>query len=118
MVEIWFVLIDGKCEGPYSIPQLKRNTRITPDTYVWKEGFTEWKPMRSVPELKEVFTDDPKTLPPKEDEKKAANLKKLTLSGQEELTLDFRRDLPPIIFWIIIGLIVLSYFIHKTFFNS
>lgn len=118
MGEIWFILIKGKCEGPYSAIQLKKDNRITPDTYVWREGFLNWQPMGSVPELKEIFKDKTKKAPPpdEDEEKKAADLKKFKLTGQDELTLDLKRDLPPIIFWIIIGLIILSYYLQKVFF--
>lgn len=119
MDEIWFILIKRKQEGPYSVTQLKKDNRITPDTYVWREGFSNWLPIRSVPELKEIFKDETKKPSPKDEdeEKKAADLKKIKLSGQDELTLDLKRDLPPIIIWIIIGLIILSYYLQKVFFS-
>lgn len=63
MNKIWFIWIDGMKEGPYNAIDLKRDPRITPDTLVWKEGFKEWKAIRHVGELKEIFKDKPESKP-------------------------------------------------------
>lgn len=58
MEKIWYIKIYGKREGPYSIIDLKRDRRITPDTLVWRKGFDCWQPIRYVPELQIIFEED------------------------------------------------------------
>ncbi len=67
MLKEWYILIAEKQEGPYSIADLRKDSRITPDTMVWKQGFEKWLPMRDVPELKNLFEDaaeDKDNVPP------------------------------------------------------
>ncbi len=111
---VWFIFIQGKQEGPYSVLELKRDLRITPDTLVWKEGFLHWVPIRQVLELKEVFADDSK---PKQTDEEAQwfKLNEASLDQQKELALHLGRDLPPILFWILVGLIILSYIYYKSY---
>ncbi len=59
----WFILVNGNQEGPYSLRDLKRHPQVTPDTLVWKKGWKEWMAIRFVPELKDVFKDEPGTKP-------------------------------------------------------
>lgn len=57
-MRIWYIRINNKVEGPYSVSELKRDRRITPDTWVRKEGETAWLRIRDIPELKEFFNED------------------------------------------------------------
>ncbi len=94
----WFIQLDGHSEGPFSIEDLKKEYRITPDTLAWREGQGEWLPMRSIPELKEVFADDNQA-PASENEQE---FKPQKLLGEDEvLTVNFP---PP---YLITGLLLL-----------
>ena len=102
MEKIWFIIIKGKKEGPYSFYDLRRDCRITPDTFVWKEGFFKWKKLRDVPELKEVFADE------KNGKNHLIDKGNLILSPQEEIILDLQKE-PPYLFWMLIILCILLY---------
>lgn len=116
MDKIWFIQIEDHQEGPYSIEDLKSDHRITPDTLVWREGFSTWIPIRQVNELKEIF-EEPKPVQPsdEEEEKKSKDKKTKTFgNGRDELAIDLQRDYPPI-FWLLVVLIILSYFLYRLF---
>lgn len=105
--KIWFININGKREGPFSISDLKRDLRITPDTLVWREGFAEWKKMRDVQELKEVFADE------KSKDKEDLNGKGCLLATpRDEIILDLRKE-PPYLFWMM--MIILLALLYATF---
>lgn len=108
MEKEWFIHIEGKQEGPFSIKDLKNDHRLTPDTLVWKKGMKKWMPIRSIPELKEIFEDEVK--PQIEEFKK----KPLPSNGKDEVVLDMRGDLPPILIWILaLLLLILLYRVIK-----
>lgn len=92
MEKIWYIKIQDKQQGPYSIEQLKAMREVTPDTLVWSPALKEWVPMRSVPELKDVFKDpeEPEEELPCPDEQKVAT----------ELVLELPTAIPPLPFWI------------------
>lgn len=97
----WFVVLKGKVEGPFSLLSLKRMEQVTPDTYVWKEGMEGWKRARDVEELAELFFDE-----------NSKNEEEEILAGSEEgedLALSLPNEQPPILFWIIFFLILITY---------
>lgn len=98
-IQEWYVQIDGHTKGPLSILDMRKEWQITPDTLVWKEGFTEWRPIRQVPELKTLFEDPPakKPIAPIIEP-----LKKQPITTEEVLTVNFP---PP---YLITGLIVIA----------
>ena len=57
MLQEWYILVDGEQEGPYDVEELMADFRLTPDTFVWKEGLENWKPIREVPELRDLFNE-------------------------------------------------------------
>jgi len=47
----WYYVDAGKSTGPISEPQLVdliKAGKVTPDTLLWREGMTEWKPCKGV----------------------------------------------------------------------
>ena len=109
MDKIWYLAYNGKQEGPYSLSDLKKDARITPDHFVWKEGFDGWKKIRDVPELKELFQDQEKT---KNDEEPLEGSKKGPFA-QDELVLEMGG--PPSVFWIFIAVIIIAYLLGQLF---
>lgn len=50
----WHAVVNGDQQGPFAMTQLREmmaSGSIDPETYVWKDGFTDWKPMKDVPDL-------------------------------------------------------------------
>lgn len=108
MDAVWYIKIDGREEGPYSVGQLKRDCRITPDTLVRKKGSKSWTPIRYVAELKEIFADEESV--PLHQKKKGKELSLAT----DELVLDYRNDnFPFLFFWILIMTLILSYILNR-----
>ena len=110
MKKIWFLDINGQLKGPYSVRDLKRDSRVTPDTLVWKEGFAHSVPIRNVPELKEVFTDkeprkeEPSTGPERMGAKQLNDLMIMEMSQE-----------PPFLMWVILvlTLFLLAWYLHR-----
>lgn len=108
-LKVWFVLIQNKKEGPYEFKDLKLLPQMTPDTFVWKEGFENWKRARDVPELKALF----------EDEEESIDLHdkfKVKTFPQEDSTLVIDdSNFPFMFYWIIILILILLYLFYQLF---
>lgn len=53
-LSIWHLVVEGEQRGPFTLEQLRHFQEagtVTHETYVWREGFAEWKPIREVPDL-------------------------------------------------------------------
>lgn len=51
----WFVAIDGKSLGPFSIEQIRgglNSGQYSGNTLVWRDGFADWQPLGRVQEIK------------------------------------------------------------------
>lgn len=53
----WYILVDQQELGPYSLEELRRDLRFTPDTPVRRKKNEEWVSARFINELQEVFKD-------------------------------------------------------------
>jgi len=54
----WYIVVDGEQKGPLPANELSRlfaKGSVGLDSYVWKEGFGDWKVASEVPELKDIF---------------------------------------------------------------
>lgn len=111
MDKIWFVLINNVQEGPFSFDDLKSDHRLTPDTLAWREGFTEWKKIREILELKELFQESSSEEEGDKDELKPLKTEPL----QDELVLDMGQAQPPYILWLLLALITLLYVVLKLY---
>lgn len=118
MEKVWYVEIDGQREGPFSLTEMRNDHRITPDTRAWKLGFSHWKPIREIPELKELFRDA-KT--PEEGEEPEEELEpefrqkpKKAPFPQDELALDIGNE-PPYLFWMLIAAAIIAYFLSQLY---
>lgn len=103
----WFVRIDEEKEGPFSINDLRADSRITPDTPAWKKGFSQWLPIRNIPELQVIFEDE-ETIQTPNDLRKS--FKKLE---NEEIALDWRDNNPYFFYLLIVLAILFAYLIYE-----
>ncbi len=85
----------------------QKNIYFTPDTFVWKKGFLNWVPARSVFELQDLFKDDlePQDLHEEEISKKLRG--ELVLRDPAILTL--RQDPSPYILLLLLLLLIILY---------
>jgi predicted Zn finger-like uncharacterized protein len=54
----WYIVVDGEQQGPLrpiDLSQLFAKGSVGLDSYVWKEGFDDWKAAGDVPELAQVL---------------------------------------------------------------
>ena len=54
----WYIVVDGEQKGPLrpiELSQLFAKGSVGLDSYVWKEGFDDWKAAGDVPDLAQVF---------------------------------------------------------------
>lgn len=108
MDKIWYVEINHRPEGPFSVAELKVDYRLTPDTRVWKKGFTKWLPIRNVPELcKQLFVENkPSSI---DDFTEDSSFKSI---GSDQLIMEANIE-PPYLFWILVILTIFTYlFFH------
>ena len=69
MNNYYFVVLNEKKEGPYTLEQLK-NIKLSQNTLVWRSDFNDWKLISDVDELKDyVIIQPPKTEIEEIDEK-------------------------------------------------
>lgn len=107
MEKVWFILLKGKKEGPYSLQDLKQDLRISPDTLVWREGFEKWEPIGEVEELKEVFEEEENA--PEEEPQES-------LPADEEITLQLKEDPPSLLpLFALLTLCLIVYILMKLF---
>lgn len=61
-----YAIIDGVQQGPFSIGEVMEKMRqgaITPQTYVWKQGMSNWLPAEQVDDLAPAQGSIPPQLP-------------------------------------------------------
>jgi hypothetical protein len=102
----WYIFLDNSKQGPFNIKELKKNRRVNPDTLVWKEGFKDWVPIRSIKELREVFEDENKP----QEKAKIDPLSPDILD--EEVTLTMQQDPFQFLLWILILILSLIYVLY------
>lgn len=107
----WFILVDGKQEGPYSPEDLNSHSKLTPDTLVWKKGWKEWIAIRHVRELKDVFKDKPAPKPLTENGKKGV----ITDLSTDQATLTISQDPFHPYLWILLIISFMIYLIYLLY---
>ncbi len=63
---VYYAVIDGKCEGPYSLTELSRliaDKKIVKETYVWKPGMASWDIVQNVSEVLSLVALTPPPVP-------------------------------------------------------
>jgi uncharacterized protein (TIGR00266 family) len=64
----WYAAVEGKQEGPFSTEQILTNLHngvFSPTTYVWKQGFENWREISQCAELSSPSAFAPPNLPQK-----------------------------------------------------
>ncbi len=67
----WYIVVDGEQRGPLppiELSQLFAKGSVHLDSYVWKEGFDDWKVAGDVPELVQILGGVGSTRPSQTDE--------------------------------------------------
>lgn len=106
----WYLIINGKKNGPFSISDLKRDKSVTPDSLIWKEGFDQPIPIRLIPELKDLFKDDQNI-----DEDEEENNKSLAnLTPKGEIVIDWHETPPSLFLWFLLLIIVIVYVLYQS----
>lgn len=101
---IWFIIVNGKKQGPFTFDQLAEHPDLTPFTLVWKKGFSKWLPIGQVPELAKIF------------EKKEDSLRthKPSFKNGSEIILEAsNHGFFPSIWWVLLTLLIFIYVIVK-----
>lgn len=110
--KIWLIVIKNKIYGPFSLLELKKNPVITPDTLAKKVDDRTWKPIKKIPELKQIFYDEESE--DQEDEEKKA----LKVGGKGEAILsDISIDPGHFFIWLLIVIIILTYASYRIFYD-
>ena len=68
MNTLWYAAIEGQQQGPFSTEQMReylQNGTYTAHTFVWRQGFADWQPVASCPELTAAPSSAPPGYPPK-----------------------------------------------------
>lgn len=97
--KVWYIKLNDREEGPLSVAELRCHPAVTPDTLVRREGEVEWRPLREVKELADIFQDNENEKPPPKPP--------IPLEG-DELTMDLLEP-SPFRFWLLAIIIVLIY---------
>lgn len=116
MKKIWFIDVDGKLIGPFTVFQLRNFPGLTPDTLVWREGFRYSLPIRSIPELRDLFEDSEPLNPDEEEgESEPTRVKFSKGPTADEMALDLRAAPPS---WIIPILLALLFILLAFYFMN
>jgi hypothetical protein len=113
-IKEWFIIIENRQEGPYSLIDLKRDMRFTPDTLVWKKGFQEWTAARFVIEMQKIFKDEGEAKALHESDKGNGAEPDL---GQDQATLAMQQDPYQLFLWILLLLIILFYIFYQLYYT-
>lgn len=105
----WWIKLGEVSEGPFSIFQLRSDSRVNPDTLVWKKGFVKWLPIRQIAELAEVFADASEQRLPADSENKQSN------SRDDELVIDSQKDPFDFFYWLILAVMIISYVLYQFY---
>lgn len=101
---VWFIMVDGKKQGPFSINDLKKNPHVSPLTLVWKKGFKKWVPMGSVDGLRKIF----------ESRVNEKNQDRPKLKAGPEIVLEEGKSgFFPSMWWLILAILIAIYTLIK-----
>ena len=106
---IWFIIVNGKKQGPFTFEELAGHPDLSPFTMVWKKGFAKWLPIGQVPELAKIF----------ETKVKKSNNQRPSFGNGGEIILEAsHQGFFPSIWWILLTLMIFIYVIVKLWIQS
>ena len=53
----YYMVIDEKSTGPFTLDEVTLHPKLTPETLVWKPGLENWVPAQTLPELLPAFAN-------------------------------------------------------------
>lgn len=106
--KIWFLFLDHKQEGPYSLIELERDERLTPETFAWREGMMDWKKISEIPELHAVFDGEAK-----KEEETFFNKDDQTPVPDDEIALDLQKGPPVFFYWTLLALFLILLLMYE-----
>lgn len=112
MLVQWHIVINGKSEGPFSEEDLTDLHSFSPESFVWKEGMNGWEKAKDIPELAQALHHK-KQKPKSHDPEEPINPE---LEPDPEIALSLEDKDPPNFLWIFFILILVSYFLFRSFF--
>ena len=83
----YYVAMNGQPYGPYDmmqLSQLKEQSTLTPDTYVWHEGMQNWEFAKDREDLKPLFVPQATPQTPVDKQPKATNAAKQVFNKPKE----------------------------------
>lgn len=98
--KIYYVVLDEKSTGPFTLDEVILNPALTPDTLVWKPGIDNWIAAKMLPELEPAFRPQenvpPFTLPqfntpPYQEPPQGHNWRERTYEEQNPPHADYNR---------------------------
>ena len=54
--QIYYMVVDEKSTGPFTLAEVILHPQLTPETLVWKPGIENWVAANTLPELSPAFT--------------------------------------------------------------
>ncbi|WP_147918034.1 AIM24 family protein [Ruania zhangjianzhongii] len=87
----WFFSYNGERSGPFDDADARAQAARKPDGHAWQEGFSEWLPIRSVPEL-DADAGAPPPPPPPLGRARAADDIEFTIHGEDMQFVEIELD--------------------------
>lgn len=122
MNKIWYLDINGVEEGPFSVKEIRRRSDVTLETLAWKEGMTQWLPIRRICELKVIFKEQDKEEKDQENQETKENRDKDQKDEMEDeltgvhdlMVLELKKDPDYFIYFLIIAILLLFYLFIRS----
>lgn len=56
--QIYYMVVDEKSTGPFTLDEVTLHPKLTPETLVWKPGIDNWVAAKTLPELAQTFANE------------------------------------------------------------
>jgi len=110
MEKHWFLYLNDEQEGPYSLLELRKDDRLNPETFAWREGMSDWKRIVEIPELSDLFSPDGGIV-----EDMATDEDGPTPPPNDELVLELGKHPFHFAVWLLIAGILIFYIFYEYF---
>ena len=110
MDKCWYCIVEGGAKGPYTKEDLLLKPFFTPESLVWKEGFSDWKPAKDVDGFFDQDDSEEDTRPDFKDLNDEDGV-----DSEGEVALLEEKEPPNFILWLLILLVILVFYLYQTF---